>query len=96
MSPQHFGPGTFNVFTKWTLTDASGDLMFGPCSGTVTVLPDGDHLGLIACSSSCGTGRLEDASVTFSVTALTTNVSVTGGFMKGDVEATAEGLLSYH
>ena len=90
------GPGTFNVFTQWTITAASGDQLFGRCSGTVTTLPDGDHLGLVDCFSTGGTGRLADESATFSVTSLTTHVTVEGGFMHGDVESSGVGLLSNH
>lgn len=89
-------PGTFNLVTSLTSTAANGDQMFGGCAGPVTTT-DGIHFLLsVDCSASNGTGRLAQASLDMTVTAVSTRVSVEGGIATQHVEGTAEGLLSYH
>lgn len=89
-------PGVFTLITSITTTAANGDQLFGSCAGPVTST-DGVHFLLsVTCSASSGTGRLAQASLEFTVTAVSTRVSVEGGIATQRVEGTAEGLLSYH
>ena len=85
------GPGLFHaVIASWTMTAANGDQMSGSGEGTVTTT-DGVHfLGSYVLTSSGGTGRFAEATLNYTVTALTTRT--------GDanfVEGTGDGVLSY-
>jgi hypothetical protein len=94
--PDPTRPGVFTLITSITLTAANGDQLFGSCTGPVTTT-DGVHFLLsVTCSTSTGTGRLAQADLDFTVTGVSTRVSVEGGIATQRVEGTAEGLLSYH
>lgn len=89
------GPVTFSYSGTWTLTAANGDQMLGTATGSGSTA-DGIHITWVGnYTSSGGTGRFADASLTFAGTAQTTRLSVEGTIATGTVEGTATGQLSY-
>lgn len=89
------GPGAFNFVGTWTATAANGDQMFGTSTGTST-FTDSTHVTSVGSyTSSGGTGRFADATLTFVATVHSTQLSVAGGIATNFFEATAVGQLSY-
>lgn len=89
------GSGGFHIFTHFTATAANGDQSFGTCAGTATTTANGDHVGTTDCLVTGGTGRFEGASGHFTATTLTTNVTIVGTTMSGDLEGTVDGVVSF-
>lgn len=89
------GSGGFRIFTSFTATAANGDQTFGTCTGTATTTLAGDHVGISDCVVTGGTGRFEGAGGHFTATSLTTNVTVVGTTMSGDLEGTVDGVVSF-
>lgn len=89
------GVGTFSSSFSWTMTAANGDRMFGTATGTAT-FTDAIHSTAVATyTSSGGTGRFADATLTFVATVRNTRVAVDGVIATGVHEGTAVGRLSY-
>ena len=89
------GPNTTIWFGTWTATAANGDQMFGTSTGT-TVFTDAVHstsLGIY--TSTGGTGRFADASLSLDATGRNTIVSVEGTTATFFFEVTLVGQLSY-
>lgn len=89
------GVGTFNSSFSWTLTAANGDRMFGTATGTVTVTDAIHSIGVATYTSSGGTGRFADATLTFVATVRNTRVAVDGVIATGVHEGTVLGRLSF-
>ena len=90
------GPGTFSWSATWTATAANGDQMFGTATGTVIYAPDGIHsTSLGTYTSSGGTGRFANASLSLNSISQDTRISVVGTTVTLLAEVTVEGTLSY-
>ena len=87
--------GEFHIFTSFTTTAANGDHSFGTCTGTATTTASGDHVGTSACVITGGDGRFEGATGHFTATSLTTNVTIVGTTMSGDLQGTVDGVVSH-
>ena len=89
------GPNTTIWFGTWTATAANGDQMLGTATGT-TVFTDAVHStsqGIY--TSTGGTGRFADASLSLDTTGPHTIVSVEGTTATFFFEVTLVGQLSY-
>jgi hypothetical protein len=90
-----FGSGSFHIFTSFVLTAANGDTQLGTCTGTATTTASGDHIGTSDCLITGGTGRFEDSTGHFTATSVTTNFTVVGATMSGDLQGTVDGVMSW-
>ncbi|HET7523030.1 MAG TPA: hypothetical protein VFJ79_02685 [Acidimicrobiales bacterium] len=88
--------GTFDWFGTWTMTAANGDEISGTSSGSGTFTDPVHATWVVTYTSTAGTGRFADASLTFVGTAHTTRTSAPGvNPSTGVFDATGVGLLSY-
>ena len=89
------GPGNFTWFGTWTSTAANGDQMFGTSTGSVIYTDSVHSTSLGIYTSTGGTGRFADASLSLEATGHNTIVSVAGTTATISFEVTLDGQLSY-
>ena len=89
------GPGVFSFNSTWNAVVANGDEVSGTCAGQSSTSDFVHILVVLDCASTSGTGRFEDGSATFKVTAHVTRVEVVGTTAYNTVEASGEGTVSY-
>jgi hypothetical protein len=87
--------GVIHILTNFVLTAANGDTQLGSCTGLVSTTATGDHVATSTCTINGGTGRFEGASGHFIANSLTTNITVVGGKMGGDLQGTVDGVISW-
>jgi autotransporter adhesin len=89
------GPNTFSFTGAGTTVAANGNKLFATTSGTGTLTSTGSAMATTVNTITGGTGRFAGASGTFTVTSVSTLVSIVGSIETFAFTSTTTGQISY-